>query len=109
MLSLSRVTGQHLHPYTERMVGVLVEAMSALEPRALQYLDFHTARMQVSASDFESSRLRLATESPMQAALDGCLRVLDAAQVPRVMGVLREALQFGVGLATKGTTVTLLS
>ena len=31
-----------------RLVGVLVESMSALEPKTLQYMQFHTARLQIN-------------------------------------------------------------
>jgi hypothetical protein len=46
--------------------SVLVESMAALEPRTLQYMQFHTARLNISDKELEDMRLQLSQNSPMQ-------------------------------------------
>lgn len=101
LLRVIKVSGVHLKVYIVRTIGMLVEAMSALEPRALQYLEFHTHTLNISAEDYESTRLRLAEDSPMQKSLEGCLKSLGPESVIPTMAILRDAIQFGVGLTTK--------
>ena len=101
LLQIIKTTGLHLRLYVARIVGVLVEAMSALEPKALAYIEFHTQTLNVAHEDYENNRLRIAQASPMQESLDWCLRSLDPVAIPRVLAVLREAMNHGVGLATK--------
>ncbi len=40
--------------------------MAALEPKTLQYMQFHTARLNISESELEDLRLKLSQNSPMQ-------------------------------------------
>eukprot|EP01038_Epipyxis_sp_PR26KG_P004446 gene4446-6289_t len=90
-----------LQPWVEALVGVLVESMSALEPKTLQYMQFHTARLQITEEELENMRIKLSAESPMQAALDTCLQALYASTIPTVARKLRSQLRGGVGLATR--------
>lgn len=101
LLRIIKTARSYISKYRAKMIGALVESMSALEPQALQYLEFHTARLNISAGEYEANRLKLASESPMQEALDWCLKTLDPDAVPLVLLTLRESLQFGVGLSTK--------
>jgi hypothetical protein len=75
LIKLIQTTRVSLKHWLPRLVAVLVESMSALEPRTLQYMQFHTARLQMSDQDLEALRLKLSQNSPMQEALDGCLQV----------------------------------
>ena len=101
LVSVIKVSQFHLKAYIIRMIGVLVEAMSALEPQALQYLEFHTQRLNISTDDYESNRLRMARESPMQKSLDWCLKALEPEAVASALAMLNDSLKYGVGLATK--------
>ena len=101
LIRIIQVSQSHLKAYIIRMIGILVEAMSALEPQALQYLEFHTQRLNISTDDYESSRLRMARESPMQKSLDWCLKALEPEAVAPALAVLKDSLRYGVGLATK--------
>ena len=79
LVKIIKIARAALKDWLVRLVGVLVESMSALEPQLLQYMQFHTARLQISEEELETMRLRLAKESPMQEALDGCLQALGGA------------------------------
>ena len=94
-----------------RLVGVLVESMSALEPKTLQYMQFHTARLQINEEELESMRVKLSRQSPMQEALDACLQALNGRpqDVPETVRTLRSQLQSGVGLATRVAAVQSLA
>ena len=61
----------------------LVEAMSALEPRALQYMALHTDQVSVTES-LDSVRLRLSESSPIQEGINYCLHVLTEATTSAV-------------------------
>ena len=52
----------------------LVEAVSALEPKALQYMSMNTARLNLSEEELEAMRVRLSQQSPLQEAIDYCIR-----------------------------------
>jgi hypothetical protein len=83
------------------LLSVLIECMSAFEPQMLQYMQFHTSRLSISDEELERIRVRLATESPMQEALDICLQSLDQQCVSESLRVITGQLAFGVGLATR--------
>ena len=82
LVKIIKISRAALKDWLVRLVGVLVESMSALEPQMLQYMQFHTARLQISDEELETMRLRLAKESPMQEALDGCLQALGGMYSP---------------------------
>jgi hypothetical protein len=100
-----------LKEWLVRLVAVLVESMSALEPKTLQYMQFHTARLQINDEELENMRVRLSRQSPMQEALDACLQALAGRplDVPQAALALRTQLQSGVGLATRVAAVQSLS
>jgi hypothetical protein len=109
LLRIIKTARSNLKAYMTQLVGALVESMSALEPRALQYLAFHTGSLSISTEEFESNRLKLANESPMQDSLNWCLKSLEPDAVPMVVNVLLDAARFGVGLATKVCAVQSLA
>ena len=43
----------------------------------LQYMQFHTSRLQIGEEELEQIRLKMSHQSPMQEALDLCLQSLD--------------------------------
>jgi len=98
-----------LEPWLPRLVSVLVEAMSALEPQTLQYMSFHTARLHISEEELEQKRMHLSQHSPMQEALDGCLNSLSKGTLPETVFVLCEQLSRGVGLTTRAAAAQALS
>jgi len=98
-----------LEPWLPRLVSVLVEAMSALEPQTLQYMSFHTARLHISEEELEQKRLQLSQHSPMQEALDGCLNSLSRDNLPETVLVLCDQLSRGVGLTTRAAAAQALS
>lgn len=56
------------------IIDRLVEAVSALEPKALQYMSMNTARLNLSEEELEAMRVRLSQQSPLQEAIDYCIR-----------------------------------
>lgn len=65
-----------LDKWLPQLVSALVECMSALEPKILQYMQFHTTRMQLSDEELEQARIKMAQSSPLQEALTSCLQRL---------------------------------
>ena len=97
--------------FLPKLVGVLTECMSAMEPQTLQYMSFHTARLNISEEDLEKQRLKMSQESPMQEALEGCLSSLERQQplLAETVVVLTSQLSRGVGLATRASAAQSLS
>lgn len=106
-----------LRKWLARVISVLVEGMSALEPQTLQYMQFHTARLRISEEELEAMRIKMAQSSPLQEALEICLSSLhqatsydtNAATIPEVVQGLSLQLQRGVGLATRVAAAQSLS
>jgi hypothetical protein len=109
LLRIVKTSKSSLKDHLIRLISVLVESMSAMEPRTLQYMEFHVERLQISNSDLESTRLRLSQQSPLQDALDVCLESLvSPASLPLVADIilnLTMQTQQGVGLATRVAAV----
>lgn len=94
-----------LKDWLPRLVSTLIESMSALEPKVLQYMQFHTARLQISEEELENMRLKLSQQSPMQESLDLCLRALGTETFADVMEQLSQHLRRGVGMPTRCAAV----
>jgi len=94
-----------LKNWLPRLVSTLVESMSALEPKVLQYMQFHTARLQISEEELENMRLKLSQQSPMQESLDLCLRALGTETFADVIEQLSQHLRRGVGMPTRCAAV----
>lgn len=111
LVKLIKSSRSALKEWLVRLVSVLVESMSALEPKTLQYMQFHTARLQINDEELENMRVRLSRQSPMQEALDACLHALEQRpeDVPEAARALRSQLLSGVGLATRVAAVQSLA
>ena len=83
--------------------------MSALEPRTLQYMQFHTARLQISEEELENMRIKMSQTSPMQEALTYCLQSLNELTIPTVVSELCRHIKSGVGLSTRVAAVESIS
>lgn len=101
LVRIVKVARASLKDWLVRLIAVLVEAMSALEPKTMQYMSFHTSRLNISNEELDGLRLRLMADSPMQEALDGCLQSLPTSLVQEVIVHLCAQLNRGVGLATR--------
>ena len=101
LMKIIKTIQSSLGKWTVPIVSVLTESMSALEPRSLQYMEFHTSRLQISEEELESFRLRLCQESPMQEALDECLQSLTGDMIPEITYNLCSFLHSGIGVATR--------
>ena len=113
LLRIVKTSRSSLKDHLIRLISVLVESMSAMEPRSLQYMEFHTERLNISATELESTRLKLSQLSPLQEALDICLESL---QNISSKGIITEIIinlcmqtQQGVGLATRVTAIRSLN
>ena len=111
LVKLIKSSRSSLKEWLVRLVAVLVECMSAMEPKTLQYMQFHTARLQISDEELENMRVKLSRQSPMQEALDACLQAIGErpVEVHEVTRALCSQLQSGVGLATRTAAVQSLS
>lgn len=101
LMKIIQATKSALEEWLDPIISVLVESMSALEPRTLQYMQFHTARLQISEEELEAFRVRFCQESPIQDALDSCLSALNIKTVPAVAKNLCSFLRGGIGLPTR--------
>ncbi len=77
LVRVVKAAGRSLGKWLVPLISVLVESMSALEPRSLQYMQFHTARLQISDDELENLRIKMSQSSPMHEALDTCLGSLS--------------------------------
>ncbi|CAN0382024.1 unnamed protein product [Ectocarpus sp. 12 AP-2014] len=99
-----------LMPHLAELVATLIEGLSALEPQALQYMQFHAeTQLEMTQDQMERLRLSVSRAGPLQDALDSCYRHLDHAGVvealmPRLLGLLRS----GTGLATRSASAYLV-
>ncbi|CAM9913305.1 unnamed protein product, partial [Ectocarpus fasciculatus] len=105
LVQVVKVSRDSLQAHLVRIIDILIESMAALEPRTLQYMQFHTARLNISDKELEDLRLTLSQQSPMQEALDICLQSLPPSYLPSVLYHLCGQLRGGVGLATRVSAV----
>lgn len=101
-LSSNETHQQILKPWLPDFVSILIESMSALEPNSLQYLQFHTQNLQISSDELENFRIQLSNNSPLQLALNACLKSLGNDIAPQILQLIAsENLNRGVGLASR--------
>ncbi|CAM9973433.1 unnamed protein product, partial [Discosporangium mesarthrocarpum] len=113
MRTLTRVVrccGQEaLGPHLPELVATLIEGMSALEPQALQYMQFHAeSQLDMSQEQMERLRLSVSRSGPLQDALDHCYRHLDDSAVTALLPHLLSLLRSGTGLATRSAAAYLV-
>ncbi len=106
-----------LCPLLHELIPILIEAMSVMEPAALQYMQLHASAGSHLADSLdpeklEKIRLSVARAGPLQAVLDVCYKHLTGKHsrqpveklVPRLEALIRE----GVGLATRSAAAFLV-
>lgn len=77
LIRLIKESKSSLDRWVVRLISVLVEAMSGFEPQSLQYMSFHTTRLNILGDELESMRVKMAQSSPLQEALTQCLQHTD--------------------------------
>eukprot|EP01103_Thecamoeba_quadrilineata_P013200 TRINITY_DN3590_c0_g1_i1.p1 TRINITY_DN3590_c0_g1~~TRINITY_DN3590_c0_g1_i1.p1 ORF type:complete len:1957 (-),score=534.48 TRINITY_DN3590_c0_g1_i1:30-5876(-) len=109
LAKLCKLAGSSLTAFVPETVNVLLESLSSLEPSQFNYLSFHTEKLEISQEQLEGARLAASKATPMQEALDLCVRYVDDKSledlIPRVLSLLRT----GVGLPTRVGTCKFLS
>lgn len=88
-------------PWIGKLIDILIESISALEPQLLNYIQFHTTTVQVGTEEWEKARVELSKNSPMHEALRNCLQLVPLELLPSISNIAYYHLQSGVGLATK--------
>ena len=105
LVKLCEVGGNHLKPHLGGLIVTLLEISSTFEPEELNYLQFHTDKLQMTPDSLESMRLNMSSVAtgPVNSALDVCLR-LTTDDVADVLGVKLAALMrtSTLPLSTKG-------
>jgi hypothetical protein len=109
LIRLITTCKQNLGGYQSRLVSVMVECMSAFEPSLLQYMQFHTSKLNITDEALEKTRIEIAAKSPMQEALDGLLKTLEKDSVGEVIRELNFHFSRGVGLPTRVAAAQSLS
>jgi len=61
------------------------------------YLQFHTQSLDISQEQLEALRLNVAKASPLAAALETCLGLVDAETLPAVVMQIKTVVKTGVG------------
>ena len=97
-----------LNTWICRLISVLIEGMSALEPQSLQYMQFHTAKLNIKEDELETMRVKMAQASPLQEALNQCIQSTDFGVyvdqrllLADVIVRVSDYIQHGIGLATR--------
>jgi hypothetical protein len=66
ILQIIELCKNSLKHWLSKLINVLVECMSALEPRVFAFMQFHTSTLNMSEEELEGMRLKVSKESPMQ-------------------------------------------
>ncbi|KAL6070848.1 proteasome component M29, variant 2 [Balamuthia mandrillaris] len=101
ILKISKVGGALLNPHVPKIISVLLQSLSVLEPQAFNYLSFHTDKYNVTQQDLENARVAVSKLSPLNDTLDLCVRHVNADNVQEVCSQLAHIISHGVGLPTK--------
>jgi hypothetical protein len=109
LISVVKSARGNLRSHQTRLISVMVECMSAFEPAMLQYMQFHTGRMNITDEALERKRLDISQQSPMQEALNILLETLDKNNLRDVLIELRNHTVSGVGLATRVAAIQSLA
>ena len=65
-----------LRPHLPELIATLIEGLSALEPQALSYMQFHAeAQYGVSGDQMEKLRLSAAKGGPLQVCAAACMNL----------------------------------
>lgn len=117
-ISIENVVEMGLNKHIVKIISTLIESMSAMEPQSLQYMQFHTSRMQIQQDELESMRIKLSQASPLQDALNQCIEHSNLLVPSGPSGelllskVLLRACDYlsnGVGLATRAAAATTIT
>eukprot|EP00516_Mucochytrium_quahogii_P002212 CAMPEP_0203753948 /NCGR_PEP_ID=MMETSP0098-20131031/7629_1 /ASSEMBLY_ACC=CAM_ASM_000208 /TAXON_ID=96639 /ORGANISM=" , Strain NY0313808BC1" /LENGTH=1829 /DNA_ID=CAMNT_0050644769 /DNA_START=495 /DNA_END=5984 /DNA_ORIENTATION=- len=109
-----KVSKENIRPSIPIVVTKLLESMSALEDKVLQYAMFHTSDqggdMNVSRDQLESMRVQASSESPMQQAVDLCIdQIQPNDDLNELAPELSRLARSGVGLPTLAATSRVIS
>jgi hypothetical protein len=83
------------------MAIVLLNSLSGLENAALNYMMFHTARLDMTPEQLEKLRVSAASSTPMQEALDICMKQAGDAEIAALLPKLVDLVGHGVGLNSR--------
>ena len=108
LLKITKVCGNVLKPMVPDMAVVLLKSLSGLENAALNYMMFHTARLDMTQEQLEKARIQAASSSPMQEALYICMKQAGEAEVAILLPRVIELVTHGVGLNTRCGAIRLL-
>jgi len=100
ILTISKGGTSSLRPYLARLVEVLIDSMSQIEPMELSYAMHHTQALNVTVEDMENLRLMLINASPLSVALENCLGLVNEAVLPEVSAKVLELVRSSVGLGS---------
>ncbi|XP_019632493.1 PREDICTED: proteasome-associated protein ECM29 homolog [Branchiostoma belcheri] len=101
ILKISQNAGKLLKPHIAVLVPALLEALSGLEPQALNYLSFHVGGGASQAEKLDSARIAASKASPMMEVANLCVQYVDGGVLPDLVPRLTDLIRSGVGVATK--------
>jgi proteasome component ECM29 len=101
ILALSRAAKELLVPHVARIIAVLLQALSSLEPGAFSYLAQHVDELGVTAEQLESARLSALAASPLHESLALCAANVVESNAADVVGELVKLVKRGVGMQTR--------
>jgi len=87
-------------------IMLLVEALSSLEPQAVNYLSFHVEKYNISKDELDQGRLAATKSSPVMEAIEACLEdgKLSLESMGQVMPRLLSVIRKGVGFPSKAAS-----
>ncbi|RKP36670.1 proteasome stabiliser-domain-containing protein [Dimargaris cristalligena] len=110
VLELCKHAGPLLQADLSRIIPALLEALTAFEPQAVNYLSFHTESYNVTADQLDQVRLQAARNSPLTEAIELCLDQVQADTMVDLVPQLQHLVRKGTGLSTRaGVARTLVS
>jgi proteasome component ECM29 len=101
ILALSRAAKELLVPHVARIIAVLLQALSSLEPGSFSYLAQHVDELGVTAEQLESARLSALAASPLHESLSLCATNVVESNAADVVGELVKLVKRGVGMQTR--------
>ena len=101
LLDICRAARSLLEPQVARIVGVLLQALSTMEPGQFNYLQQHVDSLGVSAEQLESARLSALAGSPLHDTLSLCADHVASSNASAVSIELVKLVKRGVGMQTR--------
>ncbi|XP_013777201.1 proteasome-associated protein ECM29 homolog [Limulus polyphemus] len=101
IVQVSKNAGPLLKPHIPLLVISLLEAISDLEPEALNYLSVKLGSEQDTQEKIDNARIAASRSSPMMETVNHCVQYMDKQVTEELVPRLVDLIRSSVGLGTK--------